>query len=103
MAGVAAIVGLPPAGVFMSEFLILTSTVARAPYWRAAGAGLVIAFAALMLRLHALAFGAPRGPSAPVKGTQVPMLVHLALVWCAGVWLPGPLVSWFQHIAHLLG
>ncbi|TDT89530.1 hydrogenase-4 component F [Azorhizobium sp. AG788] len=104
VAGVAAIVGLPPAGVFMSEFLILTSTVARAPVLAGLLAlGLVIAFAALMLRLHALAFGAPRGPSAPVKGTQVPMLVHLALVWCAGVWLPGPLVSWFQHIAHLLG
>ena len=34
--GVFAIVGLPPMGVFMSEFLILTSTFARAPVARAA-------------------------------------------------------------------
>ena len=32
--GVLAIVGMPPAGVFMSEFLIVSSTVGRAPFSR---------------------------------------------------------------------
>jgi hydrogenase-4 component F len=31
------------------------------------------------------------------------MFVHLALVFGAGVYLPPPLVGWFQHIALLLG
>ncbi|WP_029003601.1 hydrogenase 4 subunit F [Azorhizobium doebereinerae] len=102
--GVAAIAGLPPSGVFMSEFLVVTSTVAHAPALAALlVAGLLLAFGALMLRLHGLAFGAPTGRMAPVKGTQAPMLLHLALVVGAGLYLPPPLVAWFQHIARLLG
>jgi hydrogenase-4 component F len=31
------------------------------------------------------------------------MFAHLALVLTAGIWLPGPLVVWFQHVAALLG
>jgi hydrogenase-4 component F len=31
------------------------------------------------------------------------MFAHLALVLTAGIWLPGPLVVWFQHVAELLG
>src|SRR5881409_3351465 len=44
VAGVAAIAGLPPFGVFMSEFLVLTSAFARAP-WLAiiAATGLLVA------------------------------------------------------------
>jgi hydrogenase-4 component F len=30
------------------------------------------------------------------------MYSHLALVLCAGIYLPPPLVAWFQHIANLL-
>jgi hydrogenase-4 component F len=33
----------------------------------------------------------------------VPMFAHLALVLIAGIWLPAPLVTWFQHVAALLG
>jgi hydrogenase-4 component F len=31
------------------------------------------------------------------------MFAHLALVLIAGVYLPPPLVQWFQHVAGLLG
>jgi hydrogenase-4 component F len=31
------------------------------------------------------------------------MFAHFALVLTAGVYLPGPLVVWFQHVANLLG
>ena len=48
-------------------------------------------------------FGAPRGPVEPVRASHVPIFAHLALVLIAGVWLPGPLVAWFQHVAALLG
>ena len=59
VAGVVAIAGLPPFGVFTSEFLLVTSTFARFP-WLAIllGLGLIIAFTAMMLRVHGLAFGA---------------------------------------------
>src|SRR5205809_3036074 len=53
--GVVAIAGLPPFGIFTSEFLLVTSTFARSP-WLAIllVTGLLIAFSALALRLHGL-------------------------------------------------
>ena len=41
--------------------------------------------------------------SAPVEASYAPMYAHLALVLFAGVWLPGPLVAWFQNVALRLG
>jgi len=102
--GVVAIAGLPPLGVFMSEFLIITSTFARQPLLAVAlVAGLLVAFGALFLRLNSLAFGEPIGSTAPVKASYVPMYVHFGLVLAAGIYLPPTLVVWFQHIAGLLG
>jgi hydrogenase-4 component F len=102
--GVVAIAGLPPLGLFMSEFLIVSSTFARAP-WLAVllVLGLLIAFGALMLRLSELAFGPPTGSTAPVKASYIPLFAHLALVAVAGIYLPAPLVAWFQSVARLLG
>ena len=58
--GVVAIAGLPPLGIFMSEFLIVSSTFARAPLLAILLVfGLLIAFGALMLRLNEIAFGEP--------------------------------------------
>ncbi len=105
--GTLAIAGLPPGGVFMSEFLLVTSTFEQPfPLMLLAlplVVGLLIAFGALMLKLSAIAFGAPSPGTAPVKASYLPMVVHLALVLMAGIYLPAPLVAWFQHVAGLLG
>ncbi len=102
--GVVAIAGMPPLGIFMSEFLIVSSTFARQPILAILlVAGLLIGVGALFLRLNGIAFGEPRGSVAAAKASYVPMFVHFALVLCAGIFLPGPLVAWFQHVAHLLG
>jgi hydrogenase-4 component F len=102
--GVVAIAGLPPLGIFMSEFLIVSSTFARAPLLASLLViGLLIALGALMLRLTDVAFGEPTGSRAPVKASFVPLFAHLALVLAAGVYLPAPLVAWFQSVARLLG
>ena len=102
--GVVAIAGLPPLGIFMSEFLIVTSTFARAP-WLALVlvAGILIGVAALFLRLNAIAFGNPRGSTAKAEASYAPMFTHLALVFCAGIYMPPALVTWFQNVAKLLG
>ncbi len=103
-AGVVAIVGLPPFGVFTSEFLVVSSTFAREPALAVLlVAGLLLAFGALLIQLNAIAFGPVRGPIGPVHASYVPLFAHLALVLMAGVWLPPPLVTWFQHVAALLG
>lgn len=102
--GVLAIVGLPPFGIFMSEFLVVSSTFARSG-WLALPLvfGLLVALGALLLRTTGLAFGKPEGSMAPVKASYVPMYAHLALVLAAGLYLPPPIVSWFQHVASQLG
>jgi hydrogenase-4 component F len=102
--GVIAIAGLPPLGVFMSEFLIVSSTFAREPLLAIPLVfGLLVAFGALMLRLGGLAFGEPQGSTAPARASYIPMYAHFAAVLTAGILLPPPLVSWFQHVAHILG
>jgi len=102
--GVMTIVGLPPMGIFMSEFLIVTSTFARQPMLAVAlVCGLLVALGALLLRLNGLAFGEAHGNDVPAQASFVPMFVHLALVLAAGIYLPGPLVAWFRHVAELLG
>jgi hydrogenase-4 component F len=102
--GVVAIAGLPPLGIFMSEFLVVTSTFARQPLLAIPLVlGLLVAFGALLWRVSDIAFGTPTGKVEPVKASYVPMFVHLALVLCAGLYLPPAIVSWFQHVAALLG
>ena len=102
--GVVAIAGLPPLGIFMSEFLVVTSTFARQPLLAIPLVlGLLVAFGALLWRVTGIAFGTPTGSLAPVKASYLPMFLHLALVLGAGLYLPPALVAWFQHVANLLG
>jgi hydrogenase-4 component F len=102
--GVVAITGLPPNGVFMSEFLIVSSTFARAPLLAVPLVlGLLVGLGALFLRLNSIAFGEPKGESAPAQASFVPMFAHLGLVFAAGIYLPPQLVIWFQNVARILG
>ncbi|HEY1362044.1 MAG TPA: hydrogenase 4 subunit F [Xanthobacteraceae bacterium] len=102
--GVVAIAGLPPLGIFTSEFLVVTSTFARAP-WLAIilVVGLLVGLAALFLRLNSIAFGEPRGAGGEAQASYVPMFAHLGLVLLAGIYMPPPLVASFQNVARLLG
>jgi len=102
--GVVAIAGMPPLGIFMSEFLVVSSTFSRAPLLAIILVlGLLVALGALMLRLNGFAFGQPTGSEAPVRASYLPMFGHLALVFAAGIYLPPALVLWFQHVASILG
>jgi hydrogenase-4 component F len=101
--GVVAIAGLPPLGLFMTEFLIVTSTFARAPALAIVlGVSLLIGLGALLLRLNGLAFGEPHGRNDPDRASFLPVGAHFALVLGAGIWLPPALVAWFQYVARLL-
>ena len=101
---VLAIAGLPPFGVFLSEFLILTTTFARQPWLALLPAfGLLVGFGAVLLRLQDTIFGEPVGPAHPVDASSVPIVLHLALVLGAGLYLPPLLVEWFRRAAELLG
>ena len=102
--GVIAIAGMPPLGIFMSEFLIVSSTFAREPLLAVALVfGLLVAFGALMLRLQGLVFGEPTGSTSPSQASYIPIFAHMTLVLVAGLYLPPILVTWFQHVAQMLG
>ncbi|HXD43940.1 MAG TPA: hydrogenase 4 subunit F [Pseudolabrys sp.] len=102
--GVVAIAGLPPMGIFMSEFLVVSSTFARQPFLAILLAlGIIVALGGLFLRLNSVAFGEPRGPSAPAHASYVPMFAHFAIVFAAGIYMPPALVTGFENVARLLG
>jgi hydrogenase-4 component F len=102
--GVVAIAGLPPFGVFTSEFLLLTTSFARQPALALLVLfGLLVGFGALVLRLQGLAFGPSEGGGKASPVALLPLFVHLAIVLTAGIYLPAPLVRWFQTVAGLLG
>jgi hydrogenase-4 component F len=103
--GVVAIAGLPPFGVFTSEFLVVTSSFARAPLLAILlVVGLLLAIGALFWRLQQVILGDPgEGRVVPVRASYLPMWAHLGLVLVAGIWLPPPLVAWFQEVARWLG
>ncbi|MCB9929643.1 MAG: hydrogenase 4 subunit F [Alphaproteobacteria bacterium] len=104
LVGVVAIAGLPPMGIFMSEFLIVSSTFAAEPLLAIPLVfGLLVAFGALLLRVTGMVFGEPVGNTVPSQASYLPLYAHLALVLGAGLYLPVPLVGWFQHIARILG
>jgi hydrogenase-4 component F len=102
--GVVAIAGLPPLGIFTSEFLVVSSAFAREPLLASVLVfGILVGVAGLFLRLNSIAFGEPRGPSARAQASYVPMFSHLALAGVAGIYMPPALVAWFQNVAGLLG
>ncbi len=101
---VLSIAGMPPSGVFMSEFLVVSTSFSRSPALALIlVAGLVLAFGALLLRLTGVAFGEPGDSDQPMQGTLVPLWLHVALVLLIGLHMPGPMVDWFRAVAALLG
>ena len=67
--GVIAIAGLPPFGVFTSEFMLVSSTFARQPLLAIVLVfGMIVAFGALILRLQDVLFGEASGPGRRGQG-----------------------------------
>jgi hydrogenase-4 component F len=103
LAGVFAIAGLPPMGVFTSEFLVISSTFARAPVLALILAfGLLVAFGALLTHAQNMAFGDPGPPEARSRASKAPIVAHLSLVLLVGIYPPPPVVVWFERVAAML-
>lgn len=104
-AGVIAIAGLPPFGLFASEFLVVSETMHRLP-WAALplGLGLVVGGWALAARLLDLCGAPPQPDAGPAPGplALIPAWLHLALVALLGFAMPVPVAAWFGAIATAL-
>ena len=104
MVGTIAILGLPPFGVFASEFLILTSAMRQAP-WAAPIllVALGIAFAAIFSRVQPMVFGDTTARRLPHPPALIPVFAHLSIVLVLGLYTPGPLAEWYRQAARLIG
>jgi len=104
MIGGIAILGIPPFGVFASEFLILTTAMRDHP-WAAPILliGLGVAFASVFTRLQAMVFGETTAKQLPHPPALLPVFVHLALVLILGLYIPPYLASWYRQAAAMLG
>jgi hydrogenase-4 component F len=104
MLGVMAILGMPPFGVFASEFLILTTAMREQP-WAAPFLFLAlgVAFASILIRVLPMVFGDTNLKVLAHPPALIPVFVHLALGLALGLYIPQYLNGWYVQAASLLG
>jgi hydrogenase-4 component F len=104
MLGTLAILGMPPFGVFASEFLILTTTIKEQP-WAAPILllALGVAFASMLGKVQPMVFGDTTVKRLPHPPALVPVFTHLALVLMLGLYMPPYLADWYRQAARLIG
>jgi hydrogenase-4 component F len=102
--GSLAILGMPPFGVFASEFLILTTAMREQPWATpilllALGVG----FAAIFGKVQPMVFGETTARRLPHPPALLPVFLHLALVLMLGLYVPPYLAQWYRDAAALIG
>jgi len=95
------LIGLPPSGIFTSEFTLLTITVTKVP-WTILFIVLAlgVSFAAILGKTQALVFGAGQRQGTTFAAPLV--WIHLAIIFALGVYLPPPLLYCFNEITKIL-
>ena len=104
MLGSLAILGMPPFGVFTSEFMILTTAIKHHP-WAVPLllVALGVAFATMFHRVQAMVFGEPSVKPLSHNPALLPVFLHLGLVLLLGLWIPPYLAEWYRQAARLIG
>ena len=104
MIGTLAILGIPPFGVFASEFLILTTAMQQQPWATPILlVSLGVAFAAIFSRLQPMVFGETTVRRLPYQPAMLPVFAHLLLVLMLGLFIPPYLAHWYRAAALLIG
>jgi hydrogenase-4 component F len=104
MLGTLAILGMPPFGVFASEFLILTTAMRQEPWATPLLLlGLGVAFAAIFSRVQAMVFGESKLRRLPHPPALLPVFAHLGIVLVLGLYIPPYLAGWYRAAAALIG
>ncbi|HUL81155.1 MAG TPA: hydrogenase 4 subunit F [Gammaproteobacteria bacterium] len=103
MLGSLAILGMPPFGVFASEFLILTTAMREQPWATPILLmALGVAFAAIFGRVQPMVFGETTAKRLPHTPALLPVFAHLAIVLLLGLFIPSYLAKWFRLAANLI-
>jgi hydrogenase-4 component F len=104
MMGTLAILGMPPFGLFASEFLILTSAMRQLPWATPILLlGLGVAFAAIFSRVQPMVFGETTVKRLPHPPALLPVFIHLGLALMLGLYIPTYLNTWFLQAAKIIG
>jgi len=104
MLGSVAILGMPPFGVFASEFLLLTAAMQQQPWATPILLlSLGVAFAAIFIRVQAMVFGDTTAKRLPHAPALIPVFVHLAIVLMLGLYVPPYLAHWYRQAALFIG
>ena len=102
--GTLAILGMPPFGVFASEFLILTTAMHEQPWATPLLLlSLGVAFAAVFSKVQPMVFGETTVKRLPHRPMMAPVFVHMAIVLMLGLWIPPFLADWYRQAAKLIG
>jgi len=101
--GTLAILGMPPFGVFASEFLILTSTMHTLP-WAAPllMVALAVAFAVIFRHVQHMVFGEATARRLEYRPALLPVFVHLAIGLVLGLYIPAWLDAWYRAAGAVL-
>ena len=103
MLGSLAILGMPPFGVFASEFLILTTAMREFPWTTPLLLlSLGVAFAAVLGKVQPMVFGETSVKRLAHPPALIPVFVHLGLGLMLGLYIPPYLEAWYQQAARLI-
>jgi hydrogenase-4 component F len=104
MLGSIAILGIPPFGVFASEFLILTTAMQQQPWATPILlTALAVAFAAIFSKVQAMVFGETTAQRLTHPPAVLPVFAHLTIVLLLGVYIPPYLADWYRAAARMIG
>ncbi|BAL23803.1 hydrogenase 4 subunit F [Azoarcus sp. KH32C] len=104
MLGSLAILGMPPFGVFASEFLILTTAMRELPWATPLLLiALGVAFAAIFSRVQPMVFGETALRPLAHPPALLPVFIHLGLALMLGLYIPPYLDGWYRQAARMIG
>jgi hydrogenase-4 component F len=105
-AGMLALVGLPPFGLFLSKFAVVRAGIAAGHPWLIGTvlAFLVVAFVAMITQLNRMLYGAP--PEGVAVGEYrrlglVPLGICLVALLVLGVTVPRPIAVLLEGVAEI--
>ncbi|HJV85532.1 MAG TPA: hydrogenase 4 subunit F [Noviherbaspirillum sp.] len=101
--GSLAILGMPPFGVFSSEFLIVTTAMRELPWTTPVLLlALGVAFASILGRVLPMVFGDTTAKPLAHPPALLPVFIHLGLALVLGLYIPVYLNMWFRQAVQMI-
>ncbi|MEO8170243.1 MAG: hydrogenase 4 subunit F [Oxalobacteraceae bacterium] len=101
--GSLAILGMPPFGVFASEFLIVTTAMRELPWATPILLlALGVAFASIFSRVQSMVFGETTAKPLAHSPALLPVFIHLGLALMLGLYIPPYLNTWFHQAVNII-